>query len=383
MTNTALLNRQQGAAAQGREEGAPVVLVPFVRASRERTELADDRSNQITTSARAVGPLDIPASGFLRYLVLEVNATGGDAGAAVVAAAADAPFSVFDDLTLSDVNGNPIFGPAGGYAAYIAAKYGAYAHITDVKQLPSYSGVSAAGNFSFTLRIPVEISPRDALGALANMSASQTYKLRYTIAPSSQIYTTAPATTLPTVRVRAWLEVWAQPRPENAFGQAQEETPPAHGTTQYWSSAVYNLNSGEQAVRLTRVGNLIRNIIFINRTTGGARSTVNFPDPIRIEYDGSLVEQVSRSWFIDRMVERYGLVNAADTAGGRDTGVFVYDFTHDLDGKPGYELRDLYLPTTQATRLDLRGNFGAASTLTVLTNDIAVPSGRTVYKMGA
>lgn len=380
MAQTALLDRNQGAAAAGREGGPPVPLIPFVRASRERTELADDRSTQIQAGSRAVGPLDIPASGFLRFLVLQVEATGGAQGTAVVAATEDAPFAVFDDLTLSDVNGNPIFGPVNGFHGYLAAKYGAYAHITDAKQLPSYSGVNAAGDFTFTLRIPIEISPRDALGSLANQSASQTYKLRYTIAPSASIYTTAPATTLPTVRVRAWTEVWAQPRPENAFGQPQEEAPPAHGTTQYWSSAVYNLNAGEQVIRLTRVGNLIRTIVAVNRVTGGARSTVNFPDPIRFEYDGSLIEMVSRGVFVDRMVERYGFTAGPNAANGRDTGVFVWEFTHDLDGKPGYELRDLYLPTTQGTRLDLRGSFSGSNTLTVLTNDVAVPAGRSVFK---
>lgn len=379
MAQAALLDRPAGATAAGREGGPPVPLIPFVRASRERTELADDRSTQIQTSSRAVGPLDVPASGFLRFLVLQVEATGGAQGAAVVAATEDAPFAVFDDITLSDVNGNPIFGPLNGYHAYLAEKYGAYSHITDARQLPSFSGVAATGNFAFTLRIPIEISPRDALGALANQSASQTYKLRYSIAPSSSIYTTAPATTLPTVRVRAWLEAWAQPRPENAFGQPQEESPPAHGTTQYWSSAVYNLNAGEQTIRLTRMGNLVRTIVAILRS-GGARTDANFPDPIRFEYDGSLIEQVSRGIFIDRIVQRYGFVAAANVANGRDTGVFVWEFTHDLDGKPGYELRDLYLPTTQATRLDLRGSFTGANTLTVLTNDVAVPAGRSVFK---
>lgn len=356
-------------------------LVPFVRSSRERTEEADDTTTTMTTSSQSVGPVDIPAIGYFRHLVLEVDATGADAGTASAAFDEDGPFNVLSDLQIADVNGNPIFGPMNGYLAYLSEKYGAYTNITDARNKPSFSTTtgtgSGGGNFNFTVRIPIEISGRDGFGSLANMNASQTYKLRYSIAADSTVYTTSPATTLPDVRVRAWLEAWAQPRETDARGNPQATQPPAHGATQRWSTSTYTLNSGEQVTRFTQVGNLIRTLVCV-WDEAGTRNTANFPDPIRLEYDGSLIEAIGQDVFRDRMAERYGFTAAAEAANGLDTGVFVWDFTHDLDGKPGFEMRDLYLPTTQATRLDLRGNFGASGTLTVLTNDVAVPTGQGV-----
>ena len=63
---------------------------------------------------------------------------------------------------------------------------------------------------------------------------------------------------------------------------------------------------------------------------------------------------------------------AADTPGGLDNGVFVYDFMHEFDGLFGRENRDGWLPTLGSTRLELQGTFGAAGTITVYTNDVAI-----------
>jgi hypothetical protein len=65
-------------------------------------------------------------------------------------------------------------------------------------------------------------------------------------------------------------------------------------------------------------------------------------------------------------------IPANDAAQGLDNGVFVYDFMHEFDGMLGRENRDLWLPTLGSTRLELQGSFGAAGTLTVLTNDVAI-----------
>jgi hypothetical protein len=115
-------------------------------------------------------------------------------------------------VALHDVNGAPIVGPFSGWDLYQAHKWGGYAAFDDPALSPSFSAVGASGgNFSFLLRVPVEIGNRDALGALPNMNASSTYKLRLALAPSNRIYTTPPGTTLPTVRFRVWAECWAPP----------------------------------------------------------------------------------------------------------------------------------------------------------------------------
>jgi len=52
--------------------------------------------------------------------------------------------------------------------------------------------------------------------------------------------------------------------------------------------------------------------------------------------------------------------------------VFVLDFTHEFDQSLGQENRDLWLPTLGSSRFELQGSFGAACSVTVLTNDVAI-----------
>lgn len=341
----------------------------FVAGSRERTQPFHDRSTQLGSSGTQVGPEDVTAFGFLRHLVVFVEATGGAAGAATVAANEDAPFSVLDDVTLHDVNGNPIV-RLSGYELYLANKWGAYNFLTDPKQRPSYEAVDADGNFGFLLRIPVQVSGRDGFGSLVNQNAGQTYKMTYTLAGAAQVYDTAPDT-LPTVRTRAWLEAWTPPRSAGTDGAGFKQAPPAHGSVQFWRRFPVNIEAGAQTIRLPHVGNHIRTIVAALRSDG-SRSTEAFPDPVQLHIDGNVLDNIARPFLRDRMAERYGFDAAEDAPGGLDAGVMVWDFQHDLDGKAGFETRDGYLATTQATNLELSGTFGASGVLTILTNDVAV-----------
>lgn len=370
-----MVNATMATANNGERSGEDLPLGPFVRGSRHRAEPFLDRSDTLGASAIQRGPEDVAAFGFIRHVLVLVEGTVPSANAAAVAFAADGPFSVLDSVTLQDVNGNPLVGPFSGYDLYLANKYGAYAGgLLDARQSPSYSAVTgtddAGGNFSFLLRLPVEISGRDALGALTNQNAGQTYKVGYTIAPSGNVYDTAP-TALPTVRVRAWLEAWTPPKSADLLGNPVAQMPPAHGTLQMWTRYTETIASGSQQVRLPRVGNQLRTIVAVIRDGDGARVTANWPDPVQLRVDGNTLDNVARSVARHRIAEQYGFDAAADAAGGLDSGVFVWSFANDLDGRPGYEMRDAYLPTTQATRLELDGSWGGAGTLAVLTNDVA------------
>jgi hypothetical protein len=243
---------------------------------------------------------------------------------------------------------------------------------------PAYSAIaSATGNFQFMLRIPIELNLRDSLGSLPNQNAAATFKLRLTLAGSAQVYGTVPST-LPSVRFRVFLEAWDQPEAQTA-GQHNQTTPPAMNTTQFWSSQIYNVNAGAQTIRLTRVGNYLRNLIFIFRSTTRASGNSQWPDPVTLYLDTRPIDIVEINNFRHQMYERTGFggglgatVPANETPQGLDNGVFVYDFCHEFDGTLGRENRDLWLPTLGSTRLEIQGVFGLAGTLTVLTNDVAI-----------
>lgn len=354
-----------------------VPTVPFIRASAEHREPSGiDVSRLMTAADQDLGVLDIPAYGYVRSLVLLVQATGG-AGTSVTAAE-DGPWNVLKGLALTEPNGAIIHQFNTGYELYLAHKYGGYRSPegADFKASPSYSApAGATGNFQFMLRIPVELNLRDGLGSLPNQNAAATFKLRMTLAGSTQVYGTVP-TTLPTVRVRAFLEAWDQPEAATA-GQTNQITPPAMNTTQFWSAQTYPVNVGQNTIRLTRVGNYIRNLILIQRRAGTSRvnGDADFFDPATLYLDTRPLDMIERWNWKHQMYERTGFGRngiANEAASGLDNGVFVYDFAHEFDGNLGRENRDLWLPTLGSTRLELQGTSANAGTLTVLTNDVSV-----------
>ena len=366
-----------------RREGnnAPIATVPFIRASAEHREPAGiDVTRAMTTSDQELGVFDIPAFGYVRSIVLLVEASGGVGTG--LSAEEDAPWNVLKNIALTEPNGAVIAQFNTGYDLYLANKWGGYRNSVgaDPKASPVYSPVaSSGGGFAFMLRIPVEINLRDALGSLPNQNAAATFKLRATLGSVAQVIA-GTVTTPPNVRVRAYLEAWDQPEAQTA-GQTNQITPPAMNTTQFWSSQTFNVSAGNQTIRLTRLGNYVRNLIFVLRRGGTDRSTghTDLPDPLTLFLDTRPLDIIERNNILNQMYERTGfgakhgtITPGLDTPGGLDSGVFVYDFMHEFDGTLGKENRDLWLPTLGSTRLELQGNFGNAGTLTVLTNDVAI-----------
>lgn len=364
------------AAPQGNtnKQAAPTILVPFTRASHEHLEPMQDVTQPITATSTALGPYDVPAYGYLRNIVLDVSAFGG-AGTSVTTKE-DAPWNIISEIALIDVNGAPIVGPFSGYDLYLLNKFGGYSYASDPKQSPMYSAVGAStGNFRFCLRVPVEFSAREGLGALPNANAASTWKLRITLNPASQVYGTLP-TTLPSVRVRMYLDAWSQPAQTDLKGNQTAQQPPAIGTTAYWSKTTMPVSSGYNTLRLPRMGSLLRNLIFVFRDANGSRSVGdgNFPDTPSLYWDTRLLKTYQKDFWRHELFRKTGFSGALEAVNGLDNGVFVEDYAHDFDGKIGGELRDQYLGTTQSTRYELTGTFGAAGTLTVLTNDVAAAS---------
>jgi hypothetical protein len=371
--------KAQGPSGNAKATQQAVPVIPFVRGAVPHVEPFSDVTTVMTTSTQNLGPYDIASYGYARALLLDVQVTTAG-NAATVALFEDAPWSVLSEIVIQDVNGAPIFGPIAGYSAYLAHKYGGYRGQQDPKLLPNYvaltTGAGAtAGSGRFFLRIPLEINGRDGLGSLANMNASQAYKVRLTLNNGAGVYTTPP-TTLGSVRIRMSLEAWSQPDPTDPMGRPQATVPPANQTTQFWSRFLPNVNAGQNVVKHTRVGNYIRDLIYINRRAGTSRANG--------ETD---LAGLALQWYLDSrllgnrqiefirwgMAEQFQFISTAfEAAGGPDNGVFLLpDTIADFDGVAGYEMRNQYLPTTQATRLELVYTLANAGVLEILTNDVA------------
>lgn len=346
---------------------AATAVNPFVRASREVVETFHDRSTVLAAGSTQVADIDVPSFGYLRNVVIQIDATGGTGAVAV--AREDAPWAVLTDVQLMDVNGRPLTGPVNGFDLFLKEKWLPGSNYdSNPANLPSFAAVGADGNFAFELTIPIEVSIRDGLGALPNQNAAASYRLSYTIAAAADVYATVP-TTLPTIRVRAHMESWAPVEAVDPRGIPNQAEPPNTGTTQHLAKSLPVIQAGDQRIRMSRVGNMVRGLIFILRSTANPRlrTTVDFPAQIRIEWDQKNLMVCSRDYLRNRMRK-----NSGQTP---DVGVLVLDFAHDLDGHTGNEMRDQWLATTSATRLELVGTFGAnAGKLDILTNDVA-PAG--------
>jgi hypothetical protein len=352
---------------------APAIMrAPFVFGAREKVEpAAPDVNVTQTTAAQQLGPFPIAAGGFMRHLLLLVTVTTAG-NAATVAFKEDAPWSLFDEVTLLDVNGNPIFGPVSGFDCYLANLFGGYSNAGDPSQSAIYSTTAGAGatggSFTFLLRIPLEIVMREGLGCLPNENSAAAYQFRLTLAASTNVYSTAP-TTLGTVNVKSYVESWTVPPPVTVTGRPQDDQPLGLGTLSMWSKSVYNLAAGSQTIRFTRMGNWLRNIVLIFRDTTPVRSATVPGTSLRMMWDQyellNVDPRVLRHWTSERF--RF-------TSAQLPTGVYALDFTREMDGQPGQELHALWLPTTQATRMELQIVAGAAGTVSMLVNDV-IPVG--------
>lgn len=370
-------NGQTNDAPKSNSDKAPAVVVPFIRASDEHLEPGNlDVQRTLSASQQDLGTVDVPAYGYISHLYIFVEATGANNGLATVAFDEDGPWNVLQNIALTEPNGAYIVQLNTGYDAYLVNKYGGYVNpvASDPMASPAYSLDATEGNFSFLLRIPVAVSARDAVGALANQDSAGQFKLRMALADLSTVYTTDPDTP-PVVRVRAWLAAWDQPEPVSA-GVGNQVEPPAAGTTSFWSvQSGMPVSSGQNSLELKRKGNYIRQWLFVLRTSGSrATAETDWPDETRFLRDAFPSRYLNDSVWKHIMFERTGYDGTADGERGAENGVRFIDFCHEFSGALGLENRDLWQPTRGSTRLELQGSFGATSTLDIITNDVAIAS---------
>lgn len=336
-----------------------VQALRFVASAHEHREPILNQATQLGAAPIASNPsnIPIPAYGFLAHVVMLVTWTGGVAGTL----AADAPWNLFQSISIQDVNGAYLYNPTDGFSLLMANVYGGYQFSQDPRQVATFSATATAG--AFIIRIPVQVTRHNAYGALANQNAAAPYQLSYTLNPSTTVFSAAP-TTQPTFTISSYLESWSQPNARSLKGQPQAQLPPLHGSTQQWSVYTKAIAAGNNVTQLPRVGNTIRTIIVIARDGTGVRNDAVFPTPFSLNLDSRVLTN-------ELSALRRGIVLAGlEGNQAADAGVYVFPFNDSTMGHIGDETSDLWLPTTQATRLELVGNSVTAGNLEILTNDI-------------
>lgn len=381
------------------QSNAPVI--PFTRASRRKSILAW-QTNAITLGANSVPvpPIQIPAAGHLAALELLVNiaTTGNAATVAAPTGIQDQPWNVFNQISVVNAAGDNIISPVDGYALYLMNKYGAFRGqppYVDPRRDPYFSALTTgatgtAPTGQFRLFIPFEIDPAQAFCAVPNLAANKAYILQLQMSSLATLYSgaggngTQPNGTT-TVTITVISHYWSVPAAVNAGGVGQQQSPTGSGSVALWQIEPVVLTPGDKLVQMHNVGNVVREAIFVLRTSTGFRTSTDWPALSQIVLNNDLMEyKPTQSWQAE-MAERFGYnTGAIDAAGGLDSGVFVWSqplIGENLLVSPS-NARDPYLITQDATLLQIRGtSFGAgASTLQMYTNAVKPISAAALYE---
>ena len=330
------------------------------------------QSGIVQGGAQDIGPIDIKAYDYMRSILLFVQATGG--GGTTATYTSDAPFNALSYVRVKQPNGQTMYSVSSGYHAAMIHKYGLVRPVpftdprSNVNPVAVNFATATSGNFSFVIRIPFELDLRDALGALPNKDAAAPFTLELGLNSTSTIYAANPAT-FPTIRITPVLEAYDQP-PESLDGRPVETVPPNMNTLQRWTEQSITMVSGSFDARVRKLGNYVRELIFITKNSSSVRQTAanGWSDPMQIVLDEDVKDNVPLWLWAQDICEVWGYgaqsfgATAApviDTAGGPDTGVFPYQYCTDRDN-PWVEDVAKYLPTIESEDYLLRGqNWGA------------------------
>ena len=390
---------------QSAAPATPQAVIPFTRASREKSFLAFDTST-VTLSAAAttqIAPIQLPAAGFLKFVEIVVTGTTAS-NAATVTFAADAPFNILNYVSLTNSAGDTIITPMTGYQLFLINKYGAigaeppYADPRgDVLFSMTAGAVATGGSFVFQLRIPLEIDPRDAYGAVPNLASNKAYNLQFIANGTNSIYGTAP-TTPPTLRIVGTSYFWSQPFAQTPFGTGQATAPDSDGSVSMWRLQTAAVTSGDRYVTLTNVGNVIRMWIFVLRNSSGARITTSsdWPAISQLVLNNDVLLHLPLTNWQNDVAQSYGYVftttldagyPGSATFGnprGLDNGVFPLFHFFDQRGNVKVDsARDQLLPTLDATLVQFHASTftSNANTLEIISNEIKPVSASSLYSL--
>lgn len=323
---------------------------PFVRQSRK----AFNRGYSIAGNAfgALVNQPIKPVGGWLRHLVLTIQATGGTSGG-VAAGTADAPWNVIQTLLLRDPLGQPILN-LDGYGLFLMQLYSgqcAMGRRADPSVVPSFSAIqtttgAGCGNFQFKLILPFEL---DSAGycSLSSLNAAANIQMDLQLAASGVVYGTAP-TTLPTMTVTLEQAFWAAPPNNPQLG------PPDPGASSQWTKVggqTQVASATNSLIASPRKGTFIHSLIAVLRDSAGARQD-NWPltdltlqidgVPLKIELFNDRVDDMDR--FTDGIT--------------RPVGVIAHTWRDSVQQEiNSADTHDLTLPTTPASLIELGGTF--------------------------
>lgn len=364
--------------------GAQQGYVPFQAASHEI--IFDAFTSDSWTPAAAQVNLfngslgQVKPYGYLANLWLKLTTSGGTVGSGTLAA--DAPFNAIGTFRFLDPNGHAIV-DCDGYGLFLLNKYGARYWLGDPAKLPN-ANIAGVITFRYSMLVPLQINSELGIGAIPNMDASGPYRIQATGNTTGAIHAVAPtAEQLVTLAVGgeflslpdAVSRVNGNPQMIAPRGLDQGVAIVCEYTKQTFG---IQAGGGVQTIRLTRVGNIIRQLFLVARTSAGVRndwaSTALAANTlIQFAFDTVPIWQADPQHVLEQMARRRsGSITL-------DAGVLVVDFATPAElavGSLGQDGGfDQFIQTAQSSALELTFNWAAAvggGTLEVYTTDITM-----------
>lgn len=385
---------------QGQQNGQRAVQpIPFCRAARRKSGQAYQDSYVLGASVVTARPIEIPASGFIRYLefLFDVNVTGNSATVAAPGGTLAFPWNLIGSIQVTNAAGDSISVPLTGYELYLINKWGGTRQSpnNDPYNDPAFEAVTTGagatgGSFQFRLLFPFELSPRDGFCSLPNMASNKSYQVIMQFNAVATIFAggTAPNGTA-TLALTIDQHYWGQPQPANSAGMPQETEPFGNGSVSLFRRQADTVSAGGRVMQLYNVGNVIRYAVFylLSSAANNPRTDTDWPtlSYIRLNNDQLFLKR-QQTWESE-MRDRYGFGTAAatkDAAGFLDTGVYVlsdYNAQHEHVTPDGP--RDQYLTTVDATLYQYEAAvFGAnAQQFVVVQNEIKPKDAASLYSL--
>lgn len=321
--------------------------VPWARMSRQGQIQGPQQVGQAFGSLWT--PTLRPVGGYLRDIIFQVTASGGNYSAAT--ASADAPYDTIQNLFLRDPYGQPIY-QISGYSLFLQNLYGGQVGSlgfgNNPATVPSFSALSTTtGAFSFTLHLPVE-SDSSGYCSLPFQNASSQPQIQVALNTATTVYATHTGTIDPTLSLLLDEPFWMTPvdNPQAA--------PADVGSSVQWSEVRAQQSPGSGAfsrIQLARLGTYVTTIILVLRDSTGARIDAWPTTDLQLWMDGVPVLMETFVERQDKMFAQFGVT--------RPTGVIVYTFKNSIQTFVSTgDSYDLICPSTPATLLELAGTYG-------------------------
>lgn len=367
------------APAKGQSKGKQQVVAarPFVTGTRTLESEVYTQTATHSTSTQALTPYEFQVDGYLSGALIRVTATTAGNSAAT-AFQADGPFNVLQSVIVEDIGGKQILGPLDGWKLYVLNRFGGFVFNSDAKANGVYTVTTGSGatggSYRFTLRVPIQVRRRDAMGSLPNRNASATFKLKLTLNTIAQVYSTAP-TAAASINVQIQQHGWATSDNRDYKGNGVSPAPNGVGSLLYTDVETIQLSSGAFNQRMATFGGLMRLLVFELRDSTGSRAQgeSDFPSLFEIEIDKVKCFSRSPLTWEHLMSEDFGTNATAESVSAANTkpdGVFVLHWLDDFGLQPGAENGFRYQPITPSTAVQLIGTIGGsgAHTLAVTKN---------------